>query len=198
MISPIPYELHLTLVQLALSEEQRFIDFCAGHGGKPLLIELARGKTVSQPMFSEVIPFVSLTEAIAYAKLRVHQLQEAGFAVCRIKLEVPASCASQVVFPGDTASQPYYEWHGRIAYENADALLQLCTALQVHLSRNALRRETTTRFITLREYGAATLFEQRLTLLKGGLVKGGWTLFKEHAEYCVYDDHLALDEGWLS
>ncbi|WP_118972357.1 hypothetical protein [Taibaiella koreensis] len=194
----IPYELHLTLRGLEQGEEQAFLDFCARNAAKPLLIELARGQTSSQPMFSKVVSCLSIQEALRQMRANAALLEVAGYSVCRLKMEVPAACACRATLPETADFQPYYEWHGRIAYREVAALHLLCARFAVHLSRNALRQEAETRFITLREYGDEQHFSTRLDVLKSELEAGAWTLFKEQSEYCVYDDNLALDKGWLS
>jgi hypothetical protein len=53
------------------------------------------------------------------------------------------------------------------------------------------------RFITLREFGTKLEFENRVNELTKDLKKGNWTIFKQEAEYCIYDNNSFLDTGWL-
>ncbi len=77
-------------------------------------------------------------------------------------------------------------------------LLTICQDNEVHLSKNTLKNEENTRFITLREFGNKDAFEQRITNLLENLQKENFIIQKQQAEYCVYDDNIMLDKGWLS
>jgi hypothetical protein len=62
---------------------------------------------------------------------------------------------------------------------------------------NSLKNESNNRFITLREFGTKLEFENRVNELTKDLKKGNWTIFKQEAEYCIYDNNSFLDTGWL-
>ena len=82
-------------------------------------------------------------------------------------------------------------------YQHPAALLALCERHGAHLSANALRGAAATRFVTLREVGAAAEFERRVADLAASL-QARWPLLKQEAECCLYDSNTTLDAGWLT
>lgn len=191
----IPFEIHITLAQLALARTNAFIACCNDHNAKPMLIELAQGAYQHQPMLSKVVEETSLHKALAYANDLAITLQRQAFVATRIKIEIPASDAAAYIQAGGQGL--YYEWHGKVQYHTAESLLALCAQHKVHLSLNALRNQTAVRFVTLRESGSYAVFEKRLQLLTAALTTNGWPVLKQQAEYCIYDNNIQLDNGWL-
>lgn len=195
-MNTLPYELHLTTHPLPAAAEQAFCDLCRSEGGKTLLIELGRGARTIQPMFSKIIMAAAPEMVLELAGAYAAAFGAHAFPIERIKIEVPAFAAEQV--NAINGFRPYFEWHGKIAYERLQELETLCTAHEVHLSRNALKGESATRFLTLREYGGAGTFGKRLEALKNALSRDGRPCTKEQSEYCIYDNNQLLDQGWLS
>ena len=189
--------MHLTTGMLSLQEQEAFVNFCNQQGVKPLLIELSRGAHTQQPMISEITHLPSLEEALKLANHYSNELQKEGFEVTRLKIEVPATKASFFAASG-THFKRYFEWHGKVNYTRVDDLLALCTTYEVHLSRNALKNEADTRFVTLREYGNYETFIHRRNQVISALIEGAWNLRKQQSEYCVYDSNVFLDNGWLT
>ncbi|OJJ21597.1 hypothetical protein BKI52_13865 [marine bacterium AO1-C] len=188
--------MHLTTGILSQQEQEAFVNFCNQQGVKPLLIELARGDYTQQPMLSEIVYLPGLEDALQRANQYSQALRTSGFAVTRLKIEVPATKAS-LFAESSTNFQRYFEWHGKVDYARVDDLLALCTTHEVHLSRNALKNEANTRFVTLREYGNFETFVHRRNQLITTLTEGAWNLRKQQSEYCVYDNNVFLDSGWL-
>ncbi len=192
-----PFELHLTIQDLPVGKIDAFIQCCMQLDAKPLLIELARGAYIHQPMLNKVIHAPSLQAAIDAADALSQSLRAKNFRLKRLKIEIPASHADGWTDVQDGFT-PYFEWHGKLAYTNTKALLDLCIAHQAHLSLNALKKENDTRFVTLREPGGRGVFEARVQQLTAQLAQGGWPIIKQQAEYCIYDNNILLDNGWLS
>lgn len=192
----IPFEIHITTETSCLLPKDAFVDFCTRYQAKPLLIELAQGDYRNQPMFSKIVHLPGLEEALQTATHYLNLLQEQSFPVRRIKIEVPSSYAH--LFEHTPAGfENYYEWHGKINYVQPEKLYALCKKHKVHLSLNALKNEAATRFITLREFSSLQQFEARIDSLVLDLQNGNWELHKQQSEYCVYDTHTFLDNGWL-
>lgn len=193
----IPFELHITVRDLLVADVDHFVNCCTKQEAKPMIIELARGEYIHQPMMNKVIYATSLQEALSTANIMSQVLQKSHFPVKRLKIEVPAD---KYLYGFATLKdfRPYFEWHGKVAYSNADALLELCAAHHVHLSLNALKKEQSSRFVTLREFGDSELFQGRVNKVSAALTTGGWPVIKQQAEYCVYDNNVFLDNGWLS
>ncbi len=193
----IPFELHITTSPLPVKEIHDFASFCITHEAKPLLIELARGEYIDQPMMNKVVFVHSLDEALLTATGLSEQLNTNNWKVQRLKIEVPAYHAEQWT-ASEHAFEPYFEWHGKIKGDATPELLNFCQQHRAHLSLNALKKEDNYRFITLRESESKALFHQRVDRISDNLKAAGWPLIKEVSEFCVYDNNVYLDKGWLS
>lgn len=191
----IPFEVHITTRELQEAEIAAFVTLCAQLEAKPLLIELSRGQYVQQPMLTKVIMAHSWDELADHVPLLVAKMEANEMNARRIKIEIPASDAARFTCPAD--SIPYFEWHAKVDYTNIHYLMKLCAAHTVHLSLNALKEQTGSRFVTLREYGSRQIFEGRVTHLRNELLKGAWTITKEQSEYCIFDNNELLDKDWL-
>jgi hypothetical protein len=192
-----PFEIHLTTATLNPAELATFVDACSQLQAKPLVIELARGACPTQPMLGKVVHAPHLAAALALAAADGAYLRQRGLPPTRTKIETAASyphLATPAAGPGFT---PYFEWHGKVPYQHPAALLALCERHGAHLSANALRGATATRFVTLREFGAAAEFKRRLVSLAADL-QARWPLLKQEAECCLFDSNTALDSGWLT
>lgn len=190
-----PFEFHITIDRLALSEQSAFIEFCLTRHLKPIFIELGRGIHTEQPMLSKVVYMDSLSSALKWASVLFIELKEETFRPLRLKIEIPIQYFEW--YRSDEIGTTYFEWHGKINFINTLELHKLCDMHHVHLSRNALKGQHDYRFITLREYGDKDHFESRLLELKHALEQGNWVVIKEQSEYCVYDSNVRLDDGWL-
>lgn len=193
----IPFELHLTIKPLKDDLIEPFVAFCTGHQAKPILIELAQGEHQQQPMFTKLIYCKSLIEAQAEATAYLRKLNKANFEVRRMKIEIPANHYNVTVWETNATFSPYFEWHGKIRFERQGELLLLCEKHRVHLSLNALKDAHEVRFVTLREYGTQRQFQARVNQLIKDLSDQGWPIHKQQSEYCLVDDNVTLDKGWL-
>ncbi len=194
---PIPFEIHITVGSLLTSEQENFVQVCRQYDAKPLLIELAKGDFMQQPMLTKVLYTTTLGIALQNASNYSTLLEQAGFIANRVKIEIPADCAKAYKDDTQYSFTKYFEWHGKIDYINTGSLLALCSEHKVHLSVNALKNDPGTRFITLREFGNYAVFMGRIASLANALQAGGWNLTKQQAEYCIYDTNQLLDNGWL-
>jgi hypothetical protein len=194
----IPFEIHITTAHFHVSEIDNFVNFCIQQEAKPIFIELSKGDCMSQPMFTKVVYMENIEQALSKAREYVDLLFSIKFNIQRIKIEVPLEFSEQFQDIHDIAYQKYYEWHGKIDYTKIKELNDLCEEHKAHLSLNALKNQTDLRFITLREFGSSTAFKSRVNNLTNDLTKQGWTVFKQHFEYCIFDDNTFLDNGWLT
>jgi hypothetical protein len=148
-------------------------------------------------MLSKVVRAPDLVAALALAAADATYLQEQSLAVTRTKLETAAHY-THLATPGrGPAFAPYFEWHGKVPYQQAKALRALCEQHGAHLSANALRGESTTRFVTVREFGTIATFQARVAYLLAAM-QSQWPLLKQESECCVYDSNQDLDAGWLT
>ncbi len=202
---PIPYEIHLTIATLSAEKMPFFVDLCQNQTGKAILIALAQGENLQQPMFTKVVFEENLKNVIAKSNQYANVFIENNFAIKRLKIEIPAQY-SYLYTENNTVNsidfKPYFEWHAKLSTlineGEMKVLLTICQNNKVHLSKNSLKNEENTRFITLREFGNKDVFEQRITNLLGNFQKENFIIQKQQAEYCIYDDNTMLDKGWLT
>jgi hypothetical protein len=148
-------------------------------------------------MLSKVVHAPDLPAALALAAADAAVLGACYLPIARTKLETHADYAHLAMATNGPCFVPYFEWHGKVRYQQPEALLALCLKHQAHLSANALRGESATRFVTLRESGPAAAFRSRVASLLAEL-QGPWLLLKQEAECCLYDSNRTLDAGWLT
>ena len=194
--SSTPFELHITTSPLAAANIPDFLAFCETQQAKALLIELARGAFIEQPMFNKVVYCTGLNEALQHATIVSRGMQQQNWEIKRLKIEIPDYLAVNYQH-GSNNHLPYFEWHGKVNGRVTPGLLEICRIHEAHLSLNALKRQENSRFITLREYGDHAAFCQRVAKLKAHLTEADWPLLKDISEYCIYDNNVHLDNGWL-
>ncbi|MER7704045.1 hypothetical protein ABTX81_14215 [Kitasatospora sp. NPDC097605] len=198
------FEVHLTVRPGAA---EALAAWAADHGLKFTHILLARGAAPSQPMLT-LRATGPLREVAATAARTARQLDGAGFAVLRTKIEatpwahgVPASDADA------TAHGParYFEHHVKLLLPGpapAPALADLAVRHDAHLSHNPRRvREDGHHewFVTqrCRRVGLATA-GHRLDALLADLTADGHRIASVEREFVAVDSHEALDAGWLT
>jgi hypothetical protein len=191
-----PFEIHLTTSTLTPAELASFVDACAHLQAKPLVIELARGASPTQPMLGKVVHQPDLAAALAVAAADSAYLRQQGLHTTRTKIETDARYPQLATPAAGPSFTPYFEWHGKVPFQHHAELLALCERHQAHLSANALQSAAATRFVTLREFGPAAEFNRRVAALAADL-QSRWPLLKQEAECCLYDSNQALDAGWL-
>ncbi|WP_328399493.1 hypothetical protein [Nocardia sp. NBC_00403] len=199
------FESHLTVL-LAAAEESRLIDWAAANGMRYTRIELDRGAVADQPMLTFTRSGVvdDLAQAVReYSKA----LQAAGFPVTRAKIEaspfnegVPQTAAEAAVLPAGC----YFEHHVKLILRDETDLSrvrELTEPHAAHLSRNARRAAGSgrhERFVTqrCRDIGLPEA-GRRLQILLEVLRAAGFPAIEVEREFVVYDDHPALDAGWI-
>lgn len=192
----IQFEIHITVTDLPATTEDSFITFCTTNNAKPLIIELAAGDVIKQPMLSQTLYAEQLNNALEHAHELSSKLQASGFVTNRIKIETPA-IAAQYFEDNETDATHYFEWHGKVKFERPEQLLAICKLHNAHLSKNTLKNDDTQRYVTIREYESYNIFCIRRDLLISGLQNNGWQVSKQQSEYCAYDSNTAIDNGWL-
>jgi len=193
----IPFEIHITTNDLSTERQKEFTNFCNSIKAKPILIELLKGEFIKQPMLSKIIESNSIVNVLSISNEIAKKMGNQNFIAKRLKIEVPSEM-SELFKDYNLDFKKYFEWHCKINYKQKDKLLNLCKKHKTHLSLNSLRNEPDIRFITLREFGYKSKFEERITNLINDLKLGKWTLLKQQSEYCIYDNNIFLDDGWLT
>ncbi len=199
------FEVHLTV--RAIGTLDAFRAWCEVARCKCVRIVLARGAQVEQPMATWRRDHTVLPDVLAEATERAQDLERAGVAVVRVKIEadpanddVPATDRAALLQP----SCNYFEHHVKLSRKAAagcELLLRVCLDHAAHLSRNAWREPAEgfeERFVTLRSYRMGrSASEQRLQRLLAALEGAGEQIIDVESEYTVHDSNLALDAGWL-
>jgi hypothetical protein len=199
------FEVHLTV--RAVGTLDAFRAWCEAERCKCVRIVLARGAQLEQPMATWRRDDTVLPDVLAEATERAQDLEHAGFAVARVKVEADPSNDDVPVTDDDALLQPspnYFEHHVKLRREVAaghESLLRVCLGHAAHLSRNAWREPAEgfeERFVTLRSYRMGrSASEQRLQRLLAALQGADEQVIDVESEYTVHDSNLALDAGWL-
>ena len=193
------FETHLTV---AADRDGALQRFAAARGLKCLHIELARGVRPAQPMLSWRGRGV-LAQQLATAGEVAAQLRTAGLMPVRTKIEAAPDNDGVPQDDADAAPGRYFESHIKLLLGAGEDLASLAEAVRghgAHLSRNALRRRTDgvdERFVTQRSYGGAQRACAELRALLAKLDELGPRRAGVETEYVVYDDNLAVDDGWI-
>lgn len=190
------FEIHLTTSFLKNERIAEFSSVCALLHTKPLLIELARGECMQQPMATAYYKGFS-EDVLIYAKRLADCFGEKGFFITRIKIEIGLNDVlnNKDLFADSVC---YFEWHGKLKLHHPDELLKLCRQHRSHLSHNAIRGDSDLRFVSLRKKAEdKQQFINSVDSFVNVLEKGGWSLIKQQFEHCIYDSNYLLDRGWL-
>lgn len=188
-------ETHLT-VALPVGAEPKLRAWAAGRGVKVLCIELARGVVPRQVMLT-LRGGASVKEALRRVEALSSEVHTAcGVRPCRIKVE-----AHWKNFPNGTPAPRYLEHHVRVATRDLEALERLATPHEAHLSRSAYKvfpdgveeRFLTQRFGPSDDARMSAAFDSLLV----ALANEGFPVTKVERERVLFDDNIALDEGWL-
>ncbi|MFF3613764.1 hypothetical protein [Streptomyces sp. NPDC002580] len=168
-------------------------------------IELARGRTASQPMLTLRGTRPSYREEISAVRKVATSLAEDGFVVARVKVEcVP--WAAEV--PKDDAGAPaaadgrHFEHHVKLLLDpdhDREALVAVAVRHGAHVSWNARRRRADgreERFVTQRCHGvgagrAGAALDSLLSELRM------YEVVDVEREYVLLDSGPGLDDGWL-
>ncbi|WP_327235402.1 hypothetical protein [Streptomyces sp. NBC_01317] len=211
------YESHVTV--LCDGDELGRLERWAAHrrGVKFTHIELARGRTTSQPMLTLRGTRPSYDAELTAVRNLAELLAGDGFAVARVKVEcvpwaaeVPQDDADVRAAAGMPTTVGGHDGHGGRHFEHhvkllldpaydREALAALAVRHGAHVSRNARRRRKDgreERFVTQRCHGTGAEHARRVleTLL---LELRVYEVVDVEREYVLLDSGPGLDEGWL-
>jgi len=200
------FETHLTVALPQEGDVDSLRAWGAVRGLKCTRIVLARGSSVSQPMLTREGRGV-LSEELTKAKAIAAELADAGFRVARIKIEASPFNRDVPLSDADGQAQPpgrYFEHHVKLLLDGSSDIEHVTAIARdhaAHVSRNALRTRDdgrTERFVTQRchRVGRETAGRMLQDLLRA-LRASGHDILESESEFVVYDDKLALDDGWL-
>jgi hypothetical protein len=205
---PGEFEVHLTIQAATGPLLDDFQQWCQARRFKCVLIVLARGAQVEQPMATWRRRATSLPVVVKEAWAHATEVNLLGLPVVRVKVEAAPTNEEIPILDADATAHPaqnYFEHHIKLLRDTqapADALLRICESHGAHLSRNAFRQLAhgqEERFVTFRSYRVGRDSSERdLKRLLAALDRLAEQIVEVESEYCVYDSNLALDAGWLS
>lgn len=182
------FQFHITLDAVPSERLGRLRTLCARGDAKPVLIRLAKGDHVDQPMITIMQQAADLDEALLKVRHRLADFASQGFRIVRTKAEIDPAHNEDY---HDESN--YYEWHGLVRCDDDDALTTFCKQWGAHLSRNMLTEGH--KFVTVRAPMREAFYE-RVSAISGALRLSGYEIVKEKFEYSVYDTRIELDKGW--
>lgn len=158
------FEIHITNPKIQLD-----------NSWKELVIELDKGDTPIQPMFSKYVKASYLLEVIS---------EYSNIPADRIKIEQYSNLPNFVEWP------EYYEYHIKVNCNKPELDLQDISA---KLSRNPQKDG---RFITLRGYCSKGRIDSRFNKLLERIKEKAYAYSNIQKELVVYDNNKSLDKGW--
>jgi hypothetical protein len=200
------FETHVTVRAADSAAVDALRAWASGRRLKFHHIVLDRGAIPSQPMVTRW-GCGGLSGELAAAAELARQLAAEGFAVSRIKVEVPPWNRDVPMSDDEAAARHggrYFEHHAKLILGPDADLLALAGLVQghtAHLSRNARRVRDDgrqERFVTQRCYAAGRpTAHGRLRKLLAALDAGGYSLLEVEEEFVVHDDNPGVDAGWI-
>lgn len=191
------FEIHITTTDITEDQIDQFEAFCASIAAKPIIIELSKGQFYRQPMISKVVKCKDKQGLENEISSIQADFLSNGYQVVRTKIEVPPWHKEIVANYYQNESKTYYEWHGKVKLTDEPLICKICELYQARLSRNTLKNDPTTKFITIRDYTDEQAVNTRIERLKEHLNTHQITMIKEEFEFCIFDSNEALDKDWI-
>lgn len=190
-------ELHITCNTLTNDKIESFEKFCHSIKAKPIIILLSKGENKQQPMISKIITCLNKDDIKREMDFIEKKFVSNGYEVIRVKMEVAPWDVKGVKKIFDNNSENYFEWHGKIRIESEGNSTSIISNYGGHISRNVLKKDPNSKFITIRDYGTEEDIKQKIENLKKGLNQIQVNIIKEELEYCIFDSNVSLDKGWI-
>lgn len=191
------FEVHITVNAIEQQDIPDFVEFCQTIEAKPIIIELEKGIIAQQPMISKVYRNIEKHTLKNELIDLLQDFKTSIYAVNRVKVEVPLFFIKEGLLEFPSYKGQYFEWHGKVKYEDLETLKQKIKYLDVHLSRNSLKGQSNLRFLTKRTFWSKDHFINNVTETKDALARNEIELVKEEYEYCIYDSNKSIDKGWI-
>lgn len=216
------FQAHVTLEKLDNVED--YITLCEKYNVKPVLIKLAKGNFVNQPMYTQHVVAKSLEEALFEVEKVKNIFTENGLHIVRTKIEINAESVVEYFQIdadkwGDTQyrkscmdkiKDSYFEVHIKVKYNNIALLQEIAIKNNLYLSQND--REPNIRFLSVRKnlidalnIDDKTSFDIKKFYLhdknlsrafENDLKAANMEIVKEKYECCIYDTNKNLDLNW--
>ena len=216
------FQAHITIEEL--NNIVDYVKLCEKYNVKPVLIKLAKGNFVNQPMYTQQIIAKNLDNALFEVE-RVKDIFTAnGFHIIRTKIEINAESVVDYFQIDvdkwqntqyresciDKIKDSYFEVHIKVKYNNIDLLKEIAIKNNLYLSQND--REPNIRFLSVRKnlidalnidnetdfnIKQFYLHEKNFSrAFESDLKAANMEIIKEKFECCIYDSNKNLDLKW--
>ena len=216
------FQAHITVEKLDNIAD--YIKLCEKYNVKPVLIKLAKGNFVNQPMYTQHIVAENFDNALLEVDKVKNIFIDNGFNIVRTKIEINAASVIDYFQIDvdkwqntqyresciDKIKDSYFEVHIKIKYNDIDLLKEIAIKNNLYLSQND--REPNIRFLSVRKnlidalnIGNETDFNIKKFYLheknfsrafESDLKAANMEIIKEKFECCIYDSNKNLDLKW--
>ena len=216
------FQAHITVEKLDNIAD--YVKLCEKYNVKPVLIKLAKGNFVNQPMYTQHIVAESFDDALLEVEKVKNIFIDNGFNIVRTKIEINAASVIDYfqidvdkwqnmqyreIFI-DKIKDSYFEVHIKVKYNDIDLLKEIAIKNNLYLSQND--REPNIRFLSVRKnlidalnIDNETDFDIKKFYLheknfsrafESDLKAANMEIIKEKFECCIYDSNKNLDLKW--
>lgn len=216
------FQVHITVEKLDNIAD--YIKLCEKYNVKPVLIKLAKGNFVNQPMYTQHIVAENFDNALLEVDKVKNIFVDNGFNIVRTKIEINAASVIDYFQIDvdkwqntqyresciDKIKDSYFEVHVKVKYNNIDLLKEIAIKNNLYLSQND--REPNIRFLSVRKnlidalnIDNETDFDIKKFYLheknfsrafESDLKAANMEIIKEKFECCIYDSNKNLDLKW--
>ena len=216
------FQAHITVENLDNIAD--YIKLCEKYNVKPVLIKLAKGNFVNQPMYTQHIVAENFDNALLEVDKVKNIFIDNGFNIVRTKIEINAASVIDYFQIDvdkwqntqyresciDKIKDSYFEVHVKVKYNNIDLLKEIAIKNNLYLSQND--REPNIRFLSVRKnlidalnIDNETDFDIKKFYLheknfsrafESDLKAANMEIIKEKFECCIYDSNKNLDLKW--
>lgn len=216
------FQAHITVEKLDNIAD--YIKLCEKYNVKPVLIKLAKGNFVNQPMYTQHIVAENFDNALLEVDKVKNIFVDNGFNIVRTKIEINAASVIDYFQIDvdkwqntqyresciDKIKDSYFEVHVKVKYNNIDLLKEIVIKNNLYLSQND--REPNIRFLSVRKnlidalnidnetdfnIKQFYLHEKNFSrAFESDLKAANMEIIKEKFECCIYDSNKNLDLKW--
>ena len=216
------FQAHITVENLDNIAD--YIKLCEKYNVKPVLIKLAKGNFVNQPMYTQHIVAENFDNALLEVDKVKNIFVDNGFNIVRTKIEINAASVIDYFQIDvdkwqntqyresciDKIKDSYFEVHVKVKYNNIDLLKEIVIKNNLYLSQND--REPNIRFLSVRKnlidalnidnetdfnIKQFYLHEKNFSrAFESDLKAANMEIIKEKFECCIYDSNKNLDLKW--
>lgn len=216
------FQAHITVENLDNIAD--YIKLCEKYNVKPVLIKLAKGNFVNQPMYTQHIVAENFDNALLEVEKVKNIFIDNGFNIVRTKIEINAASVidyfqidvdkwQNIQYREsciDKIKDSYFEVHVKVKYNDIDLLKEIAIKNNLYLSQND--REPNIRFLSVRKnlidalnidnetdfnIKQFYLHEKNFSrAFESDLKAANMEIIKEKFECCIYDSNKNLDLKW--